>query len=718
MKGAQKVAPEEKRVELLFEVGCEEIPAGMLPKAEEELRTNIEKLLTAENLFDGVTVETFSAPRRLTAWVRGLLAKQADVETEVTGPPKAVAYDSVGAPTRAAQSFAEKQRVHVSDLFLTQTPKGEYLAAKQIKLGRTAEQVLTAVLPRAVHDLAWPRTMTWTSLEGARFIRPVRWVVAILDGKPMKLSVAGIPAGRTTRGHRFIGSSAIQVSNFLDYEKKLRANGVIIRPAIRQQKIASELEAYAKRGNYRIHEDAALLKLVAYLNEYPTVIQGNFDPAFLSLPDEILVTVMRGHQKYFAVEKKNGELAPHFLAVINVDRDSKGLIRAGHERVLRARFADAQFFWQSDQKCRLADYLPKLERVTYESRLGSYRDKVERIRAIARWLMEQWFNLGIVHAHVAEADRAAELAKCDLATEMVREFTELQGIVGGLYARAQGESDEVADAVYDHYRPVGLEDPIPRNLTGCAVALADKLDSVVGCFAVGVVPTGSSDPYALRRAALGIVKIILEKRLPVSLSLAIGAAAKALLTHKPKRGVTPDQEAQVLDFLLDRAKFVFREREGFGYDEVSAVFRAGADDLVDAQKRLVALKAIRKSKNFEPLAVSFKRIRKILEKAGVAPGNGHQVKPELFESTAERELHSAVRAAAAKVQTQKRAGKYQEALEVIAGLRKAVDQFFDGVMVMAENEAVRNNRLSLLAELLREFTTVADFSEIGGEERR
>ncbi len=718
MKAAKKEMPEEKRVELLFEVGCEEIPAGMLPKAEEELRTNIEKLLTAENLFDGVTVETFSAPRRLTAWVRGLLAKQADVETEVTGPPKAVAYDSVGAPTRAAQSFAEKQRVHVSDLFLTQTPKGEYLAAKQIKLGRTAEQVLTAVLPRAVHDLAWPRTMTWTSLEGARFIRPVRWVVAILDGKPMKLSVAGIPAGRTTRGHRFIGSRAILVSNFLDYEKKLRANGVIIRPAIRQQKIASELEAYAKRGNYRIHEDAALLKLVAYLNEYPTVIQGNFDPAFLSLPDEILVTVMRGHQKYFAVEKKNGELAPHFLAVINVDRDSKGLIRAGHERVLRARFADAQFFWQSDQKCRLADYLPKLERVTYESRLGSYRDKVERIRAIARWLTEQWFNLGIVHAHVAEADRAAELAKCDLATEMVREFTELQGIVGGLYARAQGESDEVADAVYDHYRPVGLEDPIPRNLTGCAVALADKLDSVVGCFAVGVVPTGSSDPYALRRAALGIVKIILEKRLPVSLSLAIGAAAKALLTHKPKRGVTPDQEAQVLDFLLDRAKFVFREREGFGYDEVSAVFRAGADDLVDGQKRLVALKAIRKSKNFEPLAVSFKRIRKILEKAGVAPGNGHQVKPELFESTAERELHSAVRAAAAKVQTQKRAGKYQEALEVIAGLRKAVDQFFDGVMVMAENEAVRNNRLSLLAELLREFTTVADFSEIGGEERR
>src|SRR5204863_3794158 len=703
--------------ELLFEVGCEEIPAGMLPKAEEELRVNIEKLLTAENLFDGVSVETFSAPRRLTAWVRGLLAKQADVENELTGPPKSLAHDSVGAQTRAAQSVAEKQHVHVNDLYLVQTPKGEYLAAKQIKLGRTAEQILISVFPRAVHDLTWPRSMTWTGLDGARFIRPIRWIVAVLDGKLLKLSVAGIAAGPTTRGHRFLGSNAIHVSNFLDYEKRLQHNGVIVRPSRREEKIATELEAHAKRGNYRIHEDPALRKLVAYLNEYPSVIQCDFDPAFLSLPDEILVTVMRDHQKYFAVDKKNRELALHFLAVINIDKDSKGLIRAGHERVLRARFADAQFFWQSDQKCRLADFLPKLERVTYESRLGSYRDKVERIRTVARWFTEQWFNLGMLHAHVAEADRAAELAKCDLATEMVREFTELQGIVGGLYARAQGESDEIADAVYDHYRPVGLEDPIPRNLTGCAVAFADKLDSVVGCLAVGIVPTGSSDPYALRRAALGIVKIILEKKLPVSLSLAIAAAGKALLTHKPKRGVTPDQESKILDFILDRARFVFREKEQFAYDEVAAVFRAGADDLVDTQKRLLALRTIRKSRNFEPLAVSFKRIRKILEKAGVAAEGDRRVHAELFESPAERELHSAAQAAASNVQSLKRGGKYQETLEAIASLRPEEDKFLDDAMVIAEKEELRKNRLALLAQLLGEFTTIADFSEIGGEER-
>jgi len=323
----------------------------------------------------------------------------------------------------------------------------------------------------------------------------------------------------------------------------------------------------------------------------------------------------------------------------------------------------------------------------------------------------------MVQAHVAEAHLAAELAKCDLSTEMVREFPELQGIVGGLYAKAQGEPDEVSDAVYDHYRPVGLDDPIPRNLIGCAVALADKFDSIVGCFAVGVVPTGSSDPFALRRAALGVVKITLEKKLPLSLSLTIAAAAKSLHSNSPKRAVTAEQEKQILDFLIDRARFVFREKENFGYDEVNAVFRAGSDDLVDARRRLEALRVIRKSKNFEPLAVSFKRIRKILEKAAIRAGEPQQVLPALFENDGERNLHSAMHATVPRVNEHKRAGRYKDALEVIAALRPDIDKFFEQVMVMAENEEVRKNRLALLSELLREFTTIADFSEMGGEGR-
>ncbi len=713
-KAAEKPdTKEEKRLDLVFEIGCEEIPAGMLQRAEEELRANLTKLLTAENLMDGVTVETFSGPRRLTAWVRGLIPKQADVTSDVTGPPKSVAYDHEGFPTRAALSFAEKQGMRVEDVHIIQTPKGEYLAARQVKRGRTAEEILREILPRAIHDLTWPRSMTWTGIDGARFIRPIRWLLAVLDGKPLRFAFGGVSSGDKTYGHRFIGKGELTVKSFGEYEKRLGANGVIVRPQARREKIEKELNQLARKGGFQIHEDAALKNLVCYLNEYPTVIEGEFDEEFLNLPDEILVTVMRDHQKYFAVENKRGELAPRFLAVINLARDSRGLVRAGHERVLRARFADAQFFWAADQKKQLADNLPKLERVTYESRLGSYRDKVERVRSIARWLTEQWYSSGIIEAHVAEADRAAELAKCDLATEMVREFPELQGIVGGLYARAQGEPDEVGDAIYDHYRPVGLTDPIPRNITGCAVALADKLDSITGCFTVGVVPTGSSDPYALRRAALGIVKIILEKKLPVALSLAVGAAAKALLVYKPKKGMTTEQEAQVLDFILDRAKFIFRDRDGFAYDEVNAVFRAGAEDLVDAQKRLVALKSIRKSKNFEPLAVSFKRVRKLLEKADLSKSDGRHVQPELFDHDAERELYAGMREAGARVQTAKRAGKYQEALEIIAGLRKSVDKFFEEVMVMAEDERIRTNRLTLLSELSKEFTTVADFSELG-----
>jgi glycyl-tRNA synthetase beta chain len=716
--GARLAVPvfEPKRVELLFEIGCEEIPAGMLPRAIAELKSILEKHLAAENLTEGVTVETFGGPRRLTGWIRGLVAKQADLESEVTGPPKSVAYDNVGAPTRAAVSFSDKQGVSLDKLYFVQTPKGEYVAAKIIRRGRTAQELLTEILPRVIHDIPWPRTMTWTGLDGARFIRPIRWIVALLDGTVLKFSFGGVAAGDTTAGHRFLGKPGVRVQHFADYEKKLRANGVMVRPAERLDKITRELAAFSRRGSQHIHEDADLLQLVTDLNEFPTVIEGQFDPSFLELPDEILITVMRGHQKYFAVEKRGGELASSFLAVINHAKDAKGLIRAGHERVLRARFADARFFWEADQKCRLADYLSKLERVTYESRLGSYRDKVERIRAISRWLTEQWFNLGMVQAHVADADRAAELAKCDLVTDMVKEFTELQGVVGGLYARAQGESEAVADAVYDHYRPVGLDDPIPRNITGCAVALADKLDSIVGCFSVGVVPTGSSDPFALRRAALGIVKIILERKLPVSLSQTIAAAAKALHTHLPKKHLSHQQESQVIDFILDRAKFVLREKSGFAYDEVNAVFAAGSDDLVEAEKRLKALKAIRKSKNFEPLAVSFKRIRKILEKANLPAEPVHAVDEKFFEKDIERELHASVRKAAAKVIEDKRAGKYLEALEEISRLRGVVDGFFEQVMVMAEAEAIRKNRLALLSEILRELTTIADFSELGGEE--
>jgi glycyl-tRNA synthetase beta chain len=649
----------------------------------------------------------------LVASAKGLRLRQADVVREVTGPPKSVAYDAVGKPTRAAESFASKQGVPIGKLYLVSTPKGEYVSAKQTIVGREARQLLAEFLPETIQEISWPRSMYWTGLQAPRFIRPIRWLVALLGSRPIPFSLAGITAGSISSGHRFLGKSRVVIPNPSTYEQRLRSSFVISRPEERRHKIEKEFAAIAKQKGLRVHADTELLELVAYLNEYPSVLFGDFDPSFLDLPQEILVTVMRDHQKYFAVEKRDGELAPHFLAVINLDRDRSGRVRAGHERVLRARFSDARFFWETDQKCRLADNLQKLAQVTYESRLGSYADKVERMRWLARWLASQWFDAGLHQADVPAADRAAELAKCDLVTEMVREFTELQGIVGGLYARAQGQPDEIARAIYDHYRPVGLDDPTPRNITGCAVALGDKLDSLAACFAVGLVPSGSSDPFALRRAALGVVKILLEHKLPLSLSAAVSASGKALGSHAPNLNVTPKVQQRVLDFITERARFVFQQRYGYSYDEVNAVLAAGADDLVDVARRLQALKAIRGTRNFAPLAVAFKRIRKILEKAGPADTWKHSaVTPELFAEEAERQLHDAAQRVARDAGGHKRAGRYREALQVIAGLRPVVDRFFDEVLVMSDDELVRGNRLTLLADLLKEFSTIADFSEV------
>jgi len=709
--------------DLLFEIGCEEIPAGMIAKASQELKAILATQLSTHGLVDQptvqVTIETFGAPRRLVAIARNIKLKQEALIREVNGPPKAVAFDAAGEPTRAAFSFAEKQGIPVSNLSIVTTPKGEYIVARQQVKGQLTIDVLKEVLPEAIRDIAWPKSMIWTGAQSPRFIRPIRWIVALLDGKVVPFTYADVRAGNASDGHRFLGKRRIPVTGPRDYESKLKKNFVIVQPETRRKKIEAELHSLTSRKSLKVHHDSGLLEMVTYLNECPSVILGDFDPAYLALPDEILITVMRGHQKYFGVEARNGDLAPHFLAIINLPHDPKGLIRSGHERVLRARFADAQFFWENDQRIQLGEYLPKLSAVTYERRLGSYGDKVERTRALARWVSEQWFSGGVTGADVAGSDRAAELAKCDLVTGMVGEFSELQGVVGGLYARAQGEPEDIAWAVYDQYKPAGLDDPLPRNLTGCAVSLADKLDSLVACFAVGAIPTGSSDPFALRRAALGIVKIILERGLPLSLSAAITAAAKSLKEHAPRIEATPAVEKQVLDFLLERARYILRERRGYAYDEINAAFTAGADDLGDAVERVDAVKAIRDTKNFAPLAASFKRIRNILEKsAGKGDREQGTVQPDLLKEAAELQLHTAAQRIGDEATKFKKEKKYRRALEKISELRPAVDFFFDKVLVMVDDERVRRNRIALLGGLLKEFSTIADFSELGSEEAK
>jgi glycyl-tRNA synthetase beta chain len=701
----------------LLEVGCEEIPARMLPRAAEELRVLLGKYLATYSLTEAGAIETYGAPRRLVASIPAVRLRQPDSRTETLGPPKSVAFDDVGRPTRAAESFAAKQGVRIADLETTSTPRGEYVVARRLVRGRAAREILAEVLPRAILELSFPRSMYWTTGGGPRFVRPIRWIVALVDDKVVPFSIGGVRANRFSHGHRFLGSrDKIAIPSAGDYLAKLRANYVLVRPEERREKIQKELSKLVAQRRLRVRPDPDLFEEVVYLNEYPTALLGTFDPSYLELPEEILVTVMRGHQKYFAVEDHNGHLAPYFTAIINMKADAGGTIRTGHERVLRARFADAQFFWDTDQKCRLADYLPRLAGVTYESRLGSYFDKVERVRRLAQATAEQWFNSGVPEADIATADRAAELAKCDLVTEMVRELPELQGIVGGLYAAEQGEPQAVSWAIYDQYRPEGLDDSIPRNLAGCAIAIADRLDSLVGCFSVGLIPSGSSDTFGLRRAALGIVKILLERRLPFSLSATVAASAGLLHNLKPELEVSTEAENQVRTFIQERARYIFHERFGYAYDEIDAVLAAGADDLVDAEQRVAAVRAVRRTRNFEPLAVAFKRIRNILGKAGAPDGwRLESVREDLFAEQTERELLSAAEKVGAEATRLKKAGRYRQALEAIAGLRPVVDRFFDDVLVMSEDLSVRKNRLTLLAQLLREFSTIADFSEIQTE---
>jgi glycyl-tRNA synthetase beta chain len=439
------------------------------------------------------------------------------------------------------------------------------------------------------------------------------------------------------------------------------------------------------------------------------VLLGEFAADFLSLPEEVLVTVMRHHQKYFAVEGGQGELAPHFLVVIDLDGDSTGEVRRNHEAVLAARFRDAGFFWEADQKRKLAERLPLLEGVVFESRLGSYRKKVERVKGLGAWLAREMSADGR-RADIAVVTRAAELAKCDLTTEMVGEFPELQGVVGGLYARAQGEPEGVARAIHDHYRPVGPEDSLPTTPEGATLAIADKLDSIAACFAVGLVPTGSRDPFALRRAGSGIVRIIVEKGLRLSLDAAVREALTTLAgSGLAGREASP---APILAFLEERARHLFREGKGFAYDEVNAVFAAGWDDLVDTGARLAALRALRSTPDFEPVAAAFKRIRNILEQAGGPDRSARPIENNLIEAGAERELYDRFLKLRPRVEEFRERHRYQEALRQIATLRAQVDRFFDTVLVMAQDEAVRENRLTLLAHLLKEFSTVADFSEL------
>ncbi len=709
--------------DFLLEIGQEEIPARMIAAAEAELGERVARLLARERLTgEEASVKTYSTPRRLAVLVSGVRPAQADIEEQLTGPSWNVAFKD-GVPTKAAEAFAKKAGMDVSTLEKVSTAKGEYVGASVKRQGRSASEILTTELPKEVLGIYWAKNMYWRAGKPERFVRPVRWVVALLDSAVVPVEIAGIAAGNTSRGHRVLhGDKPVVISGAGAYPQALRAAKVIVEVAERRQLIRKALDRETRAvPGARWREDEPLVETVVHLTEWPTVLLGTFEQEYLSLPDEVLVTVMRDHQKFFAVNGPNGKLAPHFLTVLNTEVDDEGraIIRYGNEKVLRSRFKDARFFWDVDQKTPLEQRVVSLKAVTFQKELGDYYWKTSSNHAVAYQLHQTLEARGFTAYSFKHLARAIQLAKTDLTTELVKEFTELQGIIGGLYARVQGEPEEAAQAIYDQYTPASTEGAIPKTVEGQLLGIVDRIQTIVAMFSIGLIPSGSKDPFALRRAANAIVKILAESELPLTLGEVINASASASqpsldrIASRLERGdsVKIGPEVQVAEFLRERLHFYLKDVRGFSYDVVNAVLASGADDVRDAIARAEALTAVRGSEDFAAISAAFKRIKNILRQAdekgfAVQAVDGIKLAPEA------QQLADASAFLAPKVDALRKERAYSSALAEIATLRPVVDAFFDKVMVLDPDETVRGAHLVLIESVLKGFSGIADFSEI------
>jgi len=713
--------------DFLLEIGVEEIPARMIDGAREELARRVGELLQRERLAESPSVQAYSTPRRLAVLAQGISVSQADVTEQITGPSLKVAYKD-GVPSPAAEAFARKAGINVTALERVTTPKGEYVAATVQKKGGTASEILAESLPKEIAGIYWAKSMYWRGKSAERFVRPVRWMVALLDQEVVPVAFAGAVAGDASQGHRILSTGPVTIRRPADYAIDLAAGSVTVSAADRERRIRKALDAATRTiPGARWREDNPLLDTVVNLTECPSVVLGSFDPEFLALPAEVLVTVMRDHQKYFAIEDADGKLLPHFLAVLNTDSDPGGLIRHGNERVLRARFNDARFFWNTDQKISLRDRVDMLKAVTFQKDLGSYFDKTSRVQKLSSLISEVLREAGIA-VRPGVVFKAAHLAKADLTTDLVKEFTELQGIVGGLYAKVQqldpllpaGTAAAIGDAIYHQYQPESMDDQVPPTLEGAVLAIADKADSIAGMFALGWQPTGSKDPFALRRAANGIVKIIAEHQLPLPIAKLFADARTEYrgTTAEARFDKTLDFDVAITSFMGERLEFYLRDARGFAYDVVNAVLTAGSDDVVDAIARAEALIQASGSEDFASISVAFKRTKNILRQAreGGKKIADHLDSAAMTEGS-EQALASTLPEVAARVRQLREQKNYTAALTEISRLRQPIDLFFDKVMVMVDDEHVRANRLALLQTLLQEFSTIADFSEIVTENK-
>ena len=700
--------------ELLIEIGVEELPYQFIAPALAVLKESAEQMLKDHRLaFQSARI--LGTPRRLTLVVEGLATQQTYVVKEAMGPSKAVAFDPAGQPTRAATGFAAGQGVAVQDLQIRRTPKGEYLFSVKQEQGRSAKVVLKELLPQLIAKLSFPKAMKWNN-TGARFARPVRWLVALYGGATLPIAVAGITAGNRTEGHRVLGSAkGITVRDSESYLKRLERQGVTPDPQRRRRMIEEQIATLCKKTGFTLNVDGDLLDQAVYTTECPNAIIGSFKPAYLEVPQEILITSMKEHQGFFSLmHKETGKLVPHFIAVANNRAKDMGLIREGNERVLAARLADAKFFFDEDRKVRLEDRVKKLAGVTFHQKLGTMAQKQERLEKLVT-IVAPLLNPGAENNEtINQCRRAAKLSKTDLLTGVVGEFPELQGIMGGEYAAHDKEQEAVSLAIREQYFPRSIDGALPKTVVGQALSLADRLDALAAFFHVGLVPTGSEDPFALRRHATAIVRIILESGLRLDLGECIRHARTIVINDGFKGVAGSEQEGsrRIVEFIFERVRHYGRVVHALRDDVIEAVLKPAHGktlDLVDLVLRMKALESVTTKPEFDPLIVGFKRAHRLVEKE---QWDRKPVDRARFEHPTESALYQATAKERDTMMSAMTCGEYGQALDALVRLKPAIDAFFTAVMVNAEDPAVRSNRLSLLQEVDDFFNSFADFSQI------
>lgn len=683
---------------LLLEIGTEEIPAGYIQPALDALAADMTRKLSHLRIDHGV-VRTFGTPRRLAIVIGQVALRQKPLTEQVLGPPAQVALDPEGNLTMAARKFAEKVGVAPERLVFVDTPKGRYLCARMVDKGAATVKVLGQVLPEVILSVPFPKTMRWSDLS-ISFARPIQSLTALLGRRIVPFSLGGrIKSGRSAWGHMFMHRKRVSIADAQSYQESIRGAQVIVDIDERRQMVRAAVADAARRAGGAVLPDAALLDIVTNLVEMPVATAGRFDDIFLELPREILITSMREHQKYFAVTDADGRLLPCFVAVNNTRTRDMALVAKGHERVLRARLSDARFFYRFDLQQGMDTWREQLKGVLFQARLGTMHAKAQRVEQIGGWLAD------LAAAEIKPlVQRAAQICKADLVSQVVYEFPNLQGIMGRIYAGAAGEHPDVALSLEEHYRPTHAGGPLPSNLTGALLAIADKLDTICGCFSVGLLPTGASDPYALRRQGIGVVQIMLAHGLTFSLRAAIDETLRLFSPADP----AGTAEA-VYGFIQQRIAHLLSE-EGFAKDVIAAVVSVSVDHIPNVRQRVAALQALKGAPDFEPLAVAFKRAVNILRKADAVPAGPPDA--ALFREPAENTLHEAHRQVQGRVDALLDAGDTDQALRIIATLREPVDRFFDDVMVMDEDPVLRDNRLALLNGIAGLFNRIADFSKI------